>query len=1237
MKRFLLLSLFAVCSWFGGSAQLVQVVNEVYYDPNVGPAVAGYPAGHITYRIYAELQDPTDFLSSVYAVAGCHTLSLDAGPGNAIWNSNFGGTLGSEINAAFFPIVPSLRYDSFGTIGRQDNTSPGANVGLIASCPAPGVWAASLGTVAGPALDVCDGAIYALNGDLNGFPTGPLNRVLLFQITMPAANTLSYKINVQVFNEGVGLNEIRYVWDEDNVGCGDPDEVSGTCLGLYYPLPQICLGTPGCTDMGACNYDPAATLDDGTCEYQSCAGCTDPTACNYDGGALIDDASCEYLSCAGCTDPGACNYDVLATLEDGSCTYPGCTEVSACNYDAAAGCEDGSCVFPGCTNVGACNYDPGAGCDDNSCEFLSCAGCTDPSACNYDGAATIEDGSCTFPGCTDPIALNYDPNAGCDNGACSYNEGCTDPLACNFDQGAVVEDGSCEYVSCAGCTNVAACNYDPAATIEDGTCEFISCAGCTDPGACNYDPSATIQDNSCEYLSCSGCTDPAACNYDISATIDDASCTYPGCTDIGACNYNANAGCDDNSCTYPGCIDPQACNYDANAGCSGNLNTCEYLSCAGCTEQGACNYNPAATLNDGSCEYQSCAGCTDADACNYDADATIDNGSCDFSCYGCTDAGACNYDANATQDDGSCDFSCFGCTDPDADNYNPVATIDDGSCIFGGLPAQSLDVQFFPNCINVLSGTSAPGANTGLPTPLGGDPNDEVFFAFVAPCNGGIKVDVEGFGIDAAVQLLDGLYSNIDASNSSGFGGTELCFADGLVGGNLYFVRVYDFGGGNGGGFNICLSAYCASSPDDPYPTLTYDACDVYKCDYIPGANSYDWFFTEQGDGTVLTYTSLGNNTFLNISNLSGPVEYGETYDVEIDTRFNDPDLGIVIIDGQITDVCVMNDAPFTELRSDFAGGNYQLNANIRCVQSCGADAYVWRLTPVGGSPLPTVEVGGASTIVNLCDFNGIRPGTTYDVEVAVVYNGVNHGFGPVVQISTAAQPVVFLRLADNCNNAGPLQLGAYIRTNAFVPCAKDWTWEFTRTDVPELPFYWRKGDGVRLLQLSAVKDLQTNTALLVPGATYNVRVKPEYGNFLGQGNDVPGLPPSYDFATSYGAPQQICIVGGAINGGGNNFTAEDIQPLREVGVGMEAALYPNPTNGSFVNLNIGNIAEGTDRVSVDVYDAFGKLVKSEQIAVKGNTFSAILTFGEGFSSGVYMVNITAGTSIITERLVIQK
>lgn len=65
---------------------------------------------------------------------------------------------------------------------------------------------------------------------------------------------------------------------------------------------------------------------------------------------------------------------------------------------------------------------------------------------------------------------------------------------------------------------------------------------------------------------------------------------------------------------------------------------------------------------------------------NTGADSTI--------VYGCMDPEALNYNPLATVDDGSCVYSedstdvIFGCIDPEALNYNPFATIDDGSCVY---------------------------------------------------------------------------------------------------------------------------------------------------------------------------------------------------------------------------------------------------------------------------------------------------------------------------------------------------------------------------------------------------------------------------------------------------------------------------------------------------------------------------------------------------------------------------
>jgi len=81
-----------------------------------------------------------------------------------------------------------------------------------------------------------------------------------------------------------------------------------------------CIGTEGCTDPVACNFDPAADCLDGSCNYESCAGCLYSLACNYSPTATIDDGSCDFVSCLGCTYAYAAEYDPAATIDDGSCS-----------------------------------------------------------------------------------------------------------------------------------------------------------------------------------------------------------------------------------------------------------------------------------------------------------------------------------------------------------------------------------------------------------------------------------------------------------------------------------------------------------------------------------------------------------------------------------------------------------------------------------------------------------------------------------------------------------------------------------------------------------------------------------------------------------------------------------------------------------------------------------------------------------------------------------------------------
>ena len=152
------------------------------------------------------------------------------------------------------------------------------------------------------------------------------------------------------------------------------------------------------------------------------------------------------------------------------------------------------------------------------------------------------------------------------------------------------------------------------------------------------------------------------------------------CTDITSMSFadEGNIGC-----LYFGCIEPTADNYDSSdniVGCEPGADCCIWYGCTDATgtdgSPPACNYDAVATDDDGSCEYLSCAGCTDGAACNYDSTALINVG-CDYSCLGCTNPCSGNYDASATIDNGSCQ-PVLGCMDETACNYDACADLNNG-------------------------------------------------------------------------------------------------------------------------------------------------------------------------------------------------------------------------------------------------------------------------------------------------------------------------------------------------------------------------------------------------------------------------------------------------------------------------------------------------------------------------------------------------------------------------------
>lgn len=310
----------------------------------------------------------------------------------------------------------------------------------------------------------------------------------------------------------------------------------------------------GCTDIAACNFDPEAGLDDGSCVY-NCNGCTDIAACNYSSTATEDDGSCLFapindtyetsltvnfgdsyigdLCCTGVAAenpclPGTPSFDVWYHANSSSCediqfnvtNIDGATLGMVIWVDSCQGCND---IYPiaCCPEVtGTCagsmvaitSFLP-------NWDYYFSVFTTNPDECGTFSFSLV----CTSDGCMDPLACNFDPNALDDDGSCEYFDAC----------------GICGGTGVPGCNNPNACNYDPAATCSDGSCVFPELFYLDCDGNCLNDSN---NDGICDGEPVFGCNTEFACNYNPIVTDDDGSCFFA--TAVYDCDGNCQQDTD---------------------------------------------------------------------------------------------------------------------------------------------------------------------------------------------------------------------------------------------------------------------------------------------------------------------------------------------------------------------------------------------------------------------------------------------------------------------------------------------------------------------------------------------------------------------------------------------------------------------------------------------------------------------------------------------------------------------
>ena len=763
------------------------VVHVVYYNSNENISTAQIQSQiDVLNEDFRRLNaDASNTPSAFQTVAADCQIEFCLATTDPNGNSTDGITR-TQTNQSSFSTNNGVKYSSSG--GKDAwNTSDYLNIwvcdisgGILGYAQFPGGNASSDGIV-------CD---YAYFGTI-GTATAPFN----------LGRTTTHEV-------GHWLN-LRHIWGDSNCGndyCNDtPTQQSSNYGCPSFPSSSNCSGNGSNGDMfmnymdytndncmnmfsedqktrmiAAINTYRSGLLTSNGCQGSG-LGCTNPSAFNYDPNATIDDGSCCYVS--GCTDPVAINFNSSACFDDGSCIQPinGCTDPLANNYDPSANVDDGSCCYGDLITIDITtdNYPT-----ETSWQLINQSGVVVASINSGDLTQANSSYSWSIcPSSTDCydfiIYDTYGDGICCSYGNGSYSVSYNGNIVASGGSFGTSETnssiGSC-IVPIVGCMNPSASNYDPLANTS------TSFGGIFDPngGSGAYfngnrhllvDANVPAKIVSADvYSNSSSNTITFELRDNTSSVIDDTTLTLVQGQQRINLNFDIPVGNNyelgiSSSNTSPGLYrsnDAAFVNYPYDIG--GLISITESSASVadqyyyyfynieveamcvglttpilGCTNPAACNYNPSANTDDGSCLTN--YGCTDPTAFNYDPTATCDDGSCIAIVYGCTDPTACNYNPSANTDDGSC-LTDYGCTDPTAFNYDPTATCDDGSCI--AIVYGCTD----PTAINYF-----PGANVN-------DPNNPC--CFVAGCT-----DPTATNYDATACFDDGSCSYTSACNAT--------------------------------------------------------------------------------------------------------------------------------------------------------------------------------------------------------------------------------------------------------------------------------------------------------------------------------------------------------------------------------------------------------------------------------------------------------------------------------------
>ncbi len=286
----------------------------------------------------------------------------------------------------------------------------------------------------------------------------------------------------------------------------------------------------------------------------------------------------------------------------------------------------------------------------------------------------------------------------------------------------------------------------------------------------------------------------------------------------------------------------------------------------------------------------------------------------------------------------------------------------------------------------------------------------------------------------------------------------------------------------------------------------------------------------------------------------------------------------------------------------------------------CGSTGVQYRYTWTGISGTGSGQVFTRTQTSDYLNVTAVTPalpaGSMYNVLVTAIYsipNGANvievyelPALAPTT-ITINPESNVALRTSDT-NVNGPRFRGSVVAALPWVCGITNWRWRFTEVNPLTLqtvgiPIEQNRGAASNFMNLNNVTALQF-------GKTYAVQSAPLF-TYTG---------------TNYqwGPVRYMTIIGssGMITDGASEGVEKDASQdfLEGASQELEVSVYPNPSNGSDLNLSISGIE--SDNVQVIIYDALGRKVESNRYVVDG-TLQTTLILENDLSNGLYILEAT--------------